>query len=154
MIESDGPRGVVKALALWSGEELPTREVNEVRVTAGRGFEGDERGVGKRGVTLLSIERWTDTMREMGEDLPWHTRRANILTEGIDLTATIGKRLRIGEVEIDVHDETRPCKLMDELCPGLRRALKPDKRGGVVGEVIHEGEIRVGDAVTVLERAE
>ena len=92
-------------------------------------------------------------MRDLGQDLPWHTRRANVLTEGIDLAATIGKRLRIGEVEIDVHDETRPCKLMDELCPGLRQALKPDKRGGVVGEVVRPGVIHVADTVTLLERA-
>lgn len=151
MVESEAPHGAVKALAAWSGKGLPMREVNQAHVALGRGFEGHERAVGKRGVTLISIERWTDTMRDMGQDLPWHTRRANVLTEGIDLSATIGKRLRIGEVEIDVDDETRPCKLMDELCPGLRHALKPDKRGGVVGEVVREGMIRVGDTVTLLE---
>ena len=65
---------------------------------------------------------------------------------------TIGKRLRIGEVEIDVHDETRPCDLMDYLCTGLKHALKPDTRGGVVGEVVCDGVIRVGDVVTLLDR--
>lgn len=153
MVESDAPWGVVKALAAWTGKGLPMREVDEARVAVGRGFEGHERAFGKRGVTLLSIERWTETIRELGEELPWHTRRANVLTEGIDLAAAIGNRLRIGEVEIDVDDETRPCGLMDWLCKGLRQALTPDKRGGVVGEVIHEGVIRVGDTVTLLERA-
>lgn len=152
MVESDAPRGLVKALAAWSGKGLPMREVKEAHVAAGRGFEGHESARGKRGLTLLSLERWTDTMRELDQNLPWHTRRANLLTEGIDLAATIGKRLRIGEVEIDVDDETRPCKLMDELCPGLRHALKPDKRGGVVGEVVRAGLIRVGDSIAAIDR--
>ena len=107
----------------------------------------------KRGLNdELSAERWTDAVRELGRDLPWHTRRANVLSEGIDLASTIGQRLRIGEVEIEVYDETRPCKLMDEACPGLRLALKPDKRGGVVGEVVRGGVIRVGGVIVALAR--
>ncbi len=145
--------GIVEALSAWDGDGRPLREVDEQRALRHKGFVGDARGKGKRGLTLLSAEQWEQTTRDVAKSLPWHTRRANILVSGIDLPATIGRRLRIGEVEIYVWDETRPCALMDELCPGLRAALKPDRRGGVHGQVLNDGTIRAGDPITLLAAA-
>ena len=47
--------------------------------------------------------------------------------------------------------ECDPCSRMEELQPGLRAALTPDWRGGVLGRVIADGEIAVGDSVTIVE---
>ena len=126
------------------------REVSEALARAGKGIEGDERASGRRGVTLLSAERWVDVVRDVGKQLPWHARRANILVGGIDLAATIGKRVRVGDVELHVWGETRPCRQMDEICPGLRAALEPDTRGGVHAEALNDGIIRVADGVRVV----
>ncbi len=143
--------GRVKAIAIRTGDRAPVRELTEARAVAGQGLVGDDRAGGKRGITLLDARRWADTMSEMGKDLPWHTRRANVLVEGMNLRAAlVGKRLRIGEVEVHVWDETRPCGEMDEMCPGLRDALKPDTRGGLHGEILTEGQIQIGDEVTIL----
>ncbi len=147
-------KGMVRALAVRPGDRRPMIEVTEGKAKAGKGFEGDPRAKGKRGLTLLSTECWVEATRELHRILPWHTRRANILVEGLDLSATIGRRLRIGEVTLHVYGPTTPCAEMDELHPGLWNALKPDMRGGVYGEVLNDGIIRLGHSVEVLRESQ
>jgi len=67
--------------------------------------------------------------------------------EGLDLAATIGHTVEIGTIRVYIHDETRPCKLMDGQHEGLRAALKGELRGGVFGQVLNEGIIRIGDEI-------
>lgn len=125
------------------------REVTQANVIAGRGIDAENRKTGRREVTLLSAERWRDACRELGVELPWHTRRANLLIEGIDLGATLGQVLTIGPIQLRIHGETRPCGIMDQQHPGLREALVPDFRGGVHAEVLVGGTVRIGDPVRV-----
>lgn len=123
------------------------REVMMANVIAGRGIDAENRKTGRREVTLLSAERWREVCRELGVELPWHTRRANLLIEGIDLGAILGQLLTIGPIQLRIHGETRPCGIMDEQHPGLREALVPDFRGGVHAEVLVGGTVQVGDPV-------
>jgi len=125
-------------------------ESREVQVLPGRGIDSENRKPGKREVTLVSTKSWADACRELGAEISWHARRANLLIDGIDLPKTIGLRLKIGPVEILVHGETKPCKIMDQQRQGLRQALVPEFRGGVHGEVVTDGTLRVGDSVQVL----
>jgi len=121
--------------------------VSSAEVIAGRGISTENRKAGKREITFLSDESWADACRELNADLPWHARRANLLTNGVDLNQAIGRIVTIGQVRIHIHGETKPCKIMDEQCLGLRVALEADCRGGVYGQVLTGGMIRVGDAI-------
>ena len=147
---SSSNTGRVLALAIHVGKGQPMRLIEESTLAVGAGLADDPDGTGQRGVTFLDIARWNATLEDLGVDLPWHTRRANVLVEGLDLEATLGHTLRLGTAEIRVHAETVPCGLMDRLHDGLRTALKPDFRGGVYGEVMTAGAVRVGDAVCVV----
>lgn len=141
--------GILRGIALRPVDGEPMREVTQANVIAGRGIDAENRKTGRREVTLLSAERWRDACRELGVELPWHTRRANLLIEGIDLGATLGQVLTIGPIQLRIHGETRPCGIMDEQHPGLREALVPDFRGGVHAEVLVGGTVRIGDPVRV-----
>ena len=143
------PRGVLKAIAHRPTDGQPMTEVREIIVLAGRGPEVENRKPGKREITLLSAESWAAACCDLGVDLPWWYRRANLLIEGLDLSATIGRTLSIGSTRIQVHGETKPCGLMDQQHAGLRQALVPDCRGGVYGQVLAGGVIHVGDAITL-----
>lgn len=122
--------------------------IDEATITAEAGVAGDARGRLKgRQVTVLCQESWEAACRDLGREVPWTTRRANILIEGLDLANSAGKTLAIGEATFAITGETDPCQRMDEQADGLTAALAPDWRGGVTCRVIKAGAVRVGDGV-------
>lgn len=124
-------------------EDLDTAEV-----TIERGLEGDYRGkLRRRQISVLSREAWEAACQAHGQPLPWTTRRANLLVEGLELKETKGAHLKVGEVVLEVYCETDPCALMDQASSGLREALEPDWRGGVCCRVIKGGRISLEDEV-------
>ncbi len=142
--------GRVGGIALRSFKRGPMREIERTTITSAGGLDGDLDATRVRAVTFLASGQWGDVTRELAVDLPWHTRRANVLVECDTLLHLIGHEIRIGDARIRIHAETRPCELMDELHPGLRAALEPDGRGGVYGGVVEDGAIAVGDVVTLV----
>ena len=144
--------GVIRAIAWRTTDGNAMQATDECRVEAHRGLDSENRKHGKREVTLLAADAWADVCRELGVVLPWHIRRANFLVEGLDLAKTIGRTVLIGEVEVYIHGETKPCQLMDDQHQGLREALKPHGRGGVYGQVKNPGTVRIGDTVTTDSR--
>jgi MOSC domain-containing protein YiiM len=135
------------------GPTGPLTEVDEATATANGGIEPNHNVTTKRGITFIAKDRWEAATVELdAPHLPWHTRRANVLVDGLDLASLIGKTIRIGEtIVVTVNGETEPCELMDKLHPGLRAALTPDCRGGVYGTVIEDGKMRVGDTIFTQE---
>jgi MOSC domain-containing protein YiiM len=143
-------RGTVRGIAVREASRAPMKEQQQVEVTLTHGIVQDYRGVGLRQVTFLDVGQWQEVLAELGVELPWYTRRANVLIEGLDLPATMGRRLQIGACRFAIGGETTPCERMDELQPGLRRVLIPSLRGGVWGKVLQGGPLHVGDEVQVL----
>lgn len=141
--------GIVRGIAYRPKKGDPIIETTNCRVQAGRGLDAEERPPGRRGITLLSAEAWSDACREVGAVVPWHARRANLLVEGLDVFAAVGRTLAVGDVRIKVHEESTPCDVLDEVCSGLREALAPNGRAGVAGEVLAGGTIHIGDRVAI-----
>ena len=143
--------GRVLAIARCLVKRGPMELLPEAAISLDKGVEGDPRGHKKgRQVTVMSREAWQDACAQLGKELDWTTRRANVLVEGVDLAFTKHRKLRIGGVRFTIAMQTQPCFLMDEFESGLRDALKPDWRGGACCTVDTAGIIRVGDEVEVL----
>ena len=143
--------GELTAIFLKRARRGPMDPAPAARCEAGAGLAGNADRGGKRQVTLISAERWREAESELGAEVDPRARRANLLTTGIDYLESRGRVLRIGAVRIALRGETRPCHRMDEAFPGLRKALEPDWRAGAYGELLDDGEIRVGDPVVWLE---
>jgi len=120
--------------------------VESAVLVKGQGIQGNADQGGRRQVTLLSAEQWA---KALGEDVPAHIRRANLLVSGVDLRETRDWIVKVGGVEMLISGETKPCKLMDDIRPGLQEALRPDWGGGAYAQVLTDGEIRVGDEITL-----
>ncbi|MGY8927291.1 MAG: MOSC domain-containing protein [Flavobacteriales bacterium] len=121
-------------------------------VSFNQGVGSDFRGrnKGKRQVTVMSIESWEKVCEEIGKNIEWTTRRANLLVEGVELEKTEGGIISIGEAKLEITGELDPCNRMDEQFPGLTKVLTPFWRGGVTCRVISEGDINVGDEVKLI----
>lgn len=126
----------------------PMLELSSVGVSVERGVEGDARGVKpRRQVTVLFREGWEAACREIDCSLLWTTRRANLYVEGLSFPKAAGWHLRIGDVVLEITQETSPCELMERARAGLRKAMTPDWRGGVCCSVVQGGEVRIGSTV-------
>lgn len=130
--------------------------VDSALVTPDMGLDGDIRGPvpegkqGNRQITLIEAESWTAALEELGANLPWSIRRANLLITGLRLPRAPGAVIAIGaSLRIEVRGECDPCSRMEALLPGLEAALRPDWRGGVCGRVLTEGTIAIGDEVRI-----
>ena len=140
--------GRLIGIATRTATKVPMLEFESAAVSTERGIENDFRGKpGKRQVTVLSREAWEKACADVGAELPWKLRRANLLVEGLDLEKTTGRVLRIGDVALEVTCETDPCRVMDLQHPGLREALTPKWRGGASCRVVSGGRIELGDEV-------
>ncbi|MCJ8301899.1 MOSC domain-containing protein [Shewanella sp.] len=130
-------------------KQQPMTLVTKASVTCSHGVEQDFFGrPGKRQVTVMSKEQWHTVCAELNAMLPWTTRRANLLVEGLSFTpAHVGKILQIGELKLEITGETDPCKKMEIAHAGLEAALRPDWRGGVTCRVLNDAVINAGDSV-------
>lgn len=138
--------GRLLGIAVRAKSRAPMQELARAEVTPEAGVADDFRGKSrKRQVTVLAREAWQVACAEAGATLPWTTRRANLLVEGLDLERTVGRRLRIGPVLLEVTAETDPCVRMDDAQAGLRQALEPAWRGGASCRVLEGGAIAPGD---------
>jgi len=123
--------------------------IPEAEIGIDDGIAGDARGIrAGRQVTVVFREGWEAACSDLGVELPWTTRRANLLVEGVPVPKE-GRRLVIGAAVLEVTQETQPCQVMEAAHRGLRAALTPDWRGGVCCRVLQGGTIRIGDRVHV-----
>lgn len=138
--------GEVIGIAYREKPRAPMQNVAQSEITVEAGLAGDCRGTMRgRQVTVLTEEGWRAACAELGEELPWTTRRANLLVRGVDLTGRVGTRLRVGEAVLVITDACDPCSVMEKARKGLRRALIPGWRAGATCRVARSGLVQVGD---------
>ncbi len=76
-------------------------------------------------------------------ELPWYERRANFLTQGIDLRSLVGKQVRLGDALVEILEELEPCARMLDIHERLYEVLEPDFRGGVFGRILENGYVKL-----------
>jgi MOSC domain-containing protein YiiM len=142
------------------GERMQARAV--VRALAGQGLEGDRYAIGAgsysraarqvaRHVSLIGREAMEAANEELnGRGLvpfePHETRR-NIVVEGVDVYALLGRRFHIGTVRLRGSGPTRPCHVPSAAAgkAGFKEAY--DDRGGILAEILSDGLISIGNAL-------
>ena len=156
--------GRLISIAFRERRRAPMIEVAAGEIAVDAGLIGDHKGLKskKRAITVLAIEDWQAALAAVRAatganatggtvpELPWTTRRANLLVEGLRLPRAAGAIVRVGPVELEVTAPTVPCKRMDEVQPGLLKALHGEWRGGVTARVLQGGAIKAGDVVEIV----
>ena len=146
-------QGRLEAIWIKRAHRGPMDPVSSGKLVAGRGLVGNADQGRRRQVTVIEQEVWERLLAEVGGAIAPAARRANLMVSGVPLAWTRDRILRIGSCRLRVSGETRPCERMDEAWPGLRAAMGRDWGGGVFAQVLDDGEIAVGDAVTWAEEA-
>ncbi len=105
-------QGSVVSISIAPAESEPTRLMDEVRVIAGRGLEGDRyckpdgeawEDPGKE-ITLIAVEAIDAMSQEFGVDLEYKDARRNIITRDVPLNDLIDKEFA---VDLEYKDARR-----------------------------------------------
>ncbi|MEE2906658.1 MAG: MOSC domain-containing protein [Planctomycetota bacterium] len=149
-------------LEIWTAPKAKEPMVSQtlVQAVAGAGLVGDryrsggswsrEVGTPDRELTLIESEQLEWFEKETGSPFPPSMTRRNVLTSGISLNELVGKRLRIGSVELEGMRLCEMCKSLQDRC-GLPLLPAMVHRGGLNCQIITGGEIRVGDAIEPIQ---
>jgi MOSC domain-containing protein YiiM len=126
----------------------PIHEMQEIECVAGHGIRGDRFFDYKRKykgqITFFSSEVFAEVCRALaaGPVSPGAARR-NVVTEGVDLNALIGRRFAVQGIEFEGVCECSPCYWMDRaIAPGAEKALRG--RGGLRARILTSGVLRAG----------
>jgi MOSC domain-containing protein YiiM len=151
---SDQPKIRIKHLFISPGHNFfghhgkqpsthPMVEQSAVQCLAGRGIEGDRfldyKADYKGQITFFSHEIFL-SLREhfTGVTATPAVLRRNVITEGIDLNALIGKEFEIQGVRFEGTAECSPCYWMDQaFAPGTEEYLKGN--GGLRARILTDG---------------
>jgi MOSC domain-containing protein YiiM len=146
---------VGEVVAIYIGprkHELPL-PVERVEAHAGKGLAGnryywrDGSAPTGNALTLIAAEALASFTNETGIELTAQASRRNVLTRGIDLNALVGKRFRVGDVECEGVELCEPCAHLASLTD--HRVLRGMvHRAGLNADILTDGQIAVGDAVT------
>ena len=88
----------------------PMDAVESARIVAGLGIVGNANQGGRRQITLMDAEVWRHLMEQLGAGLSPSTRRTNLLIENFDLSGSRGRILCVGDCQIRIYGETKPCE--------------------------------------------
>ncbi len=137
--------GTIVSLQVCPASRAPMEIKPSVRAQEDQGLEGDRHGKsgGPRQVLLMDEETLAAFQLAPG------AVKENITTRGLALkTLSPGTRLQVGGAVLEITGDCNPCSRMDEIRPGLRAELQGQR--GVLARVITSGDLRVGDAIEVL----
>ena len=154
------PAGCVLAIHITERAEGDLQPVKSIRAHPGRGLEGDRYfnltgTFAKSGKTLhpsqeaslIEAEALEGLQKEHGLSVSPAQSRRNILTRGIALNELVGKEFTIGGVKMKGVKLCHPCDYLESRThKGVKAGL--ENRGGLRAQILTEGEIRVGDAIT------
>jgi MOSC domain-containing protein YiiM len=124
----------------------PLIECTEVQCVANRGIVGDRffdyKNDYKGQITFFSSEVFSALCDRLGQagTSPGVTRR-NVITQGVDLNALIGRAFKVQGVQFEGVCECSPCYWMDlAIAPGAEAALRG--AGGLRARILTSGTLR------------
>ncbi|MCW2635982.1 MAG: domain containing protein [Blastococcus sp.] len=150
-----------RVLEIWSTAAAaePMRRHPTGRLVAGSGLEGDRYALGggtwarypalEKQLTLIDSDDVAAVAAEIGADLsPGDTRR-NLVTQGVDLPALVGRWFGVGDALLFGMKRCPPCTHLERLT-GTRLVKAMAQRGGINAAVFAGATIAEGDPLRVL----
>ena len=129
-------------------------EVNLIDVLANQGVVGDrhfkEFNDPYNQLSLIESENIDYYNIKYSLNIPYINFRRNIVTKGIQLNDLVGKKILVGNVELEGIDLCRPCRHLTEVL-GQDNIIKEFlRRGGLRCQVLSSSRIKIGDQIKVL----
>ena len=145
----------VYKIGITINNNQPINEVNSINVLANQGIVGDrhfnEFNDPYNQLSLIESENIDYYNIKYGLNISYIDFRRNIVTKGIQLNDLVGKKILVGNVELEGIDLCRPCKHLSETL-GQENIIKEFlRRGGLRCKILTSSCIRVGDKISILK---
>ena len=131
------------------------QEVKTVKVIANQGIVGDrhfkEFNDPFNQLSLIESENIDYYNIKYGLNIPYIDFRRNIITKGIKLNDLVGKKLKIGSVEVEGMDLCRPCRHLNESLNQHNVLKEFLRKGGLRCQILNSSNINIGDKIEVLD---
>ena len=126
-------------------------ETEEIEILEGKGIVGDshfrENNDARKQITLIESENIDYYNKKYNLNIPYLDFLRNIITKDIELNNLIGKKLTIGNTELEGIDLCKPCKNLQEAL-GHNNIVKEFLfKGGLRCKIITSGKIKLGDQI-------
>ena len=131
------------------------KEVNSIEVLANKGIVGDRHfndfNDPYNQLSLIESENIDEYNIKFGLDIPYINFRRNIITKGIQLNDLIGKKLQIGNVELEGVELCRPCRHLTEMLNQKNILKEFMRKGGLRCQILSSSKISIGDKINLLD---
>ena len=130
-------------------------EVDSIQVLANKGVVGDrhfsEFNDPYNQLSLIESENIDFYNLKYGLNIPYLNFRRNIVTKGIQLNELVGKKLKIGKVNLEGIDLCRPCRHLTEMLSQENILKEFLRRGGLRCQILSSSSINIGDYIKILD---
>ena len=141
-------------LGITKDSNKEIEEVSFIEVLANKGVVGDrhfdEYNDPYNQLTLIESENIDYYNTKYGLDIPYKDFRRNVVTKGIQLNDLIGKKIKIGNVEVEGIDLCRPCRHLTEVLNQSNILKEFLRRGGLRCQILNSSTINVDDEIKVI----
>ena len=131
------------------------KEVKSIEVLANKGVIGDRHFKDFNDpycqLSLIESENIDYYNLKYGLDIPYINFRRNIVTKGIQLNELVGKKLKIGKVNLEGIDLCRPCRHLTEMLSQDNILKEFLRRGGLRCQILSSSNINIGDDIQILD---
>ena len=146
--------GEVLKLGITKNNNQPIKEVNSIEVLANKGIIGDrhfhEFNDPYNQLSLIESENIDDYNIRFGLNIPYIDFRRNVITKGIRLNDLVGKKLKVGSVELDAIDLCRPCRHLTEMLSQKNVLKEFLRKGGIRCQILSSSNIHIGDKIELI----
>ena len=141
-------------LGITSNNNKKIEEVDTIEVLANKGVVGDRHFDNYNDpycqLSLIEAENIDEYNLKFGLNIPYLDFRRNIITKGIKLNDLVGKKLSIGNAEVEGIDLCRPCRHLTDMLDQENILKEFLRKGGLRCQILSSSKIKVGDTIKVL----
>ena len=101
-------------------------------------------------MSLIESENIDEYNIKFGLDIPYVNFRRNVVTKGIQLNDLIGKKLKVGSVELEGIELCRPCRHLTEMLDQKNILKEFMRKGGLRCQILSSSKINIGDKIQVI----
>ena len=131
------------------------KEVKSIEVLVNKGVIGDRHFKDFNDpycqLSLIESENIDYYNLKYGLDIPYINFRRNIVTKGIQLNELVGKKLKIGKVNLEGIDLCRPCRHLTEMLSQDNILKEFLRRGGLRCQILSSSSINIGDDIQIMD---